>query len=184
MSFKDRLGLWGEHGSAKAEKRVEPKLRIEEAGELDGLRSSDADACIAFPVPPEALEDGGSTLAHLLARLMHKGAGNGRYGGRIVLMFPTRNDVGKPPWGRHDVEKVCREALEMWPGLLDVLVWEDHPDLTAAVPDEGERLRLYGRLAFVALAESEAVWKEGERDMSINRELLAEWRSKAREGLM
>jgi hypothetical protein len=177
--FKN-LGLWGT--DAVRPQKAKPRgPRIELAGkgsDLDGH----SDECIAFPVPPEVLidNDGGKKLAGVLMHLMSSGAGNGKYGGRLMLLFPSRGTQGVVPWGRSDVESVCKEALETWPGLLDTLVWEEHPDLMEAVPEEEDRLRLYGRLAFVALAESKSIWKDGQRDMMTNRTLLGEWRTKAR----
>lgn len=140
--------------------------------------------CVAFEVPPPVLtrDDGGVLLAKLLRELFVTGAGNGRYGGRLTLLFPTKGAVPIPPWNREEVQEVCRTALEEWPGLLDTLVWEDHPDLVSEY-SEDDRLRLYGRLAFVALAESESVLKDGERDVVANRQLLDDWRTRSRRNM-
>lgn len=174
--FRSRLRTWNEEGAGPA---ITPK-RIEQAAE--GPFKAD-DRCIALPVPGELLDDhqeGGPKLAAMLHVLLGRGAGNGRFGGRLVLLFPTRGAAALPPWGRRDVERVCREALDAWPGLLDTLLWEEHPDLVELVPDEDDRMKLYGRLAFVALAESEAVWDGEKRDLEANRSELEKWQTKAR----
>jgi hypothetical protein len=135
-----------------------------------------------LPVPPDVTASrDGETLALVLSDLLTRGAGLGKYGGRMLIHFenkPTRN-----LWEDKDVVETCKKALETDPGILDAMVWEDHPKLEFEVPDAEDRSVLPGRLWFVSILEP-SLWKKDNkgtysRDPEESRKELKRWQEKA-----
>jgi len=133
-----------------------------------------------LPIPPHIIEERNSeAFLAVLKHLLVNGAGQGPYGGRILLEFLSGGAL--PPWENRDVQRLCVEVLEEDPGVLDALVWEDHPALIENEPDD--RLRtdnIKGRLWMVSLAK-EGVWnRQGIRDLASARAELKRWEAVAK----
>ena len=169
MSTEDRF----------AQRKLLESEALEGTSSEEGLKRllNSTEVCL-LPVPPDIGSDrDGESLALVLSDLLKKGAGLGKYGGRMLIHF-DRKPI-REVWEDKDVVETCRKALETDPGILDALVWEDHPELEFEVPDETERSILPGRLWFVSLLEP-GIWERHEtwgylRDPDKSREELGKW---------